>query len=262
MTVPSIGFGTWQLKGDDCYKAVSAALEAGYRHIDTADIYGNHLEVEKALTESEIPRSELFITTKIWRDYLSPAGVAESAERFLTELNTDYIDLLLIHWPNEDVSIEDTLTEMNELLLEETVRSIGVSNFTIPLLEKALKVGVPIENLQIELHPSLNQKELKAYCDEKGIIITAYSPIAQGKDLSLPVIQELAQKYGKTPSQIILNWIVGQGVIAIPRTTKTDRLKENLDIYSFELSPEERAQIDNLDLHERLVHPDFAPFKR
>lgn len=260
LTIPSLGFGTWKLKGDDCLQTVTSALEIGYRHIDTADAYGNHKEVGNGIKESSIKRENLFLTTKVWRDSLHTQEVQSAVKRFLEELQTDYLDLLLIHWPNTDVSIEETLSAMQILQKEKVIRSIGISNFTIPLLQKALETEIPFSNLQIEFHPSLNQKELKAFCDENDIIVTAYSPIAQGADLTLPLIQHLAEKYAKTPSQIILNWIVRKNMVVIPRSSNKERIKENFDIYSFELSDEESEQIDTLDLHNRIVHPEFAPF--
>lgn len=259
-TIPTLGLGTWQMTGDTCTQAVLHALEIGYRHIDTADVYGNHVAVGKGLAESGMKREEYFLTSKVWRDFLHRDQVQDSAQRFLEELQVPYIDLLLIHWPNTDVEIGETLEAFAALKEKGLIRMIGVSNFTTNLLESALATGVEIATNQVEFHPSLNQKQLKNYCDERGVIITAYSPIAQGADLSIPLIAQLAEKYEKTPSQVILNWLAAKDMVIIPRSSNPARIAENFAALDFELEPSDIEQIEGLDMHNRIVRPDFAPF--
>ncbi len=260
LSIPAIGFGTWKLKGRSCFDAVKSAIEYGYTHIDTADVYGNHTEVGRGISDSGINRKDLFLTTKVWRDDLRKDDLISSVNRFLDELKTDYIDLLLVHWPNSDIPIQETLAAMEELKDRQIIKAIGVSNFTIPLLQEAIDTGIEIVNNQVEFHPSLNQKELKTFCDDKNVMLTAYSPIAQGADLKIPVIQLLSVKYGKTPAQIVLNWILKKNIVVIPRSSKPERIKENLEALSFELAEEDSVQIDAVNLHTRIVHPAFAPF--
>lgn len=260
LSIPIIGFGTYKLTGEICQNAVSNALEMGYRHIDAADLYGNHHQVGVAIKKSGIKREDIFLTSKVWRDKLHTEDVLTSAQRFLDELQTDYIDLLLVHWPNNDIPITETLGAMQELQQQKVIKAIGVSNFTIPLLQEALATHIPFVMNQVEFHPSLYQKNLKTFCDEQHIAVTAYSPIARGKDLEISLIQELATKYHKTASQIALNWLMKKNIVVIPRTAKLERSKENLAALSFELSNEDSARIDALDLHTRFTRPEFAPF--
>jgi diketogulonate reductase-like aldo/keto reductase len=261
LPIPVLGFGTWKLKGQSCADAVSTALKLGYLHIDTADVYGNHKEVALGIKNSGVKRENFFLTTKVWRDQLHHDDVLKSAERFLKELQTDYIDLLLVHWPNTTIAIKETLTALKELQNKKIIKAFGLSNFTIPLLEEALATKIEFVNNQVEFHPSLNQKELKEFCDANKIVMTAYSPIAQGADLKIPQIQELAKKYQKTPAQIVLNWILRKNIVVIPRSSNPERIKENLEALSFQMTDEDSAPIDNLTLHTRIVRPDFAPFK-
>ncbi|KXK27637.1 MAG: 2,5-diketo-D-gluconic acid reductase B [candidate division WS6 bacterium OLB20] len=203
-TIPALGFGTWKLKGQVCRQAVEIALEAGYRHIDTADVYGNHAETGAAIRNSGLDRSDLFVTSKVWRDDLEPQTLKDSTHRFLDELQADYLDLLLIHWPNSDLDHAAALTAMHELKTEGLIRHCGVSNFTIELLQE-LRASIPddvvISNNQFELHPTLFQKDLVDYCKASGITVTAYSPIGQGDDLKLEAVTEIAAAHNCTPAQ-------------------------------------------------------------
>lgn len=260
LSLPVLGFGTWQLSGDDCYNSVVKAFETGYRHIDTADGYGNHLEVARAIKQSGLKREEFFLTTKIRRDDLNAETVEANVKRFLAELEIPYIDLLLIHWPNRNIPIEETLGAMNKLKEQGLIRAVGVSNFTVHHLEDALKTGIEFTNNQIELRPSFNQKELRDFCREKGITVTSYSTIKAGMDFEIPVIKELAQKYGKTEGQIILNWAVSQDIIVIPRSTKPERISENFAAPEFEMEPEDIDKINNVPQGERQTHPEWNEF--
>jgi len=258
--IPVLGFGTWQLEGQVCQMAVEKALEVGYRHIDTATAYQNHEQIAKVLARSRIPRQKLFITSKLWCENLQPSQVREAFLKALDELQLDYLDLYLIHWPNRQVPIRETLETMAQLQNERLIRAIGVSNFTIHHLEDALKSGIKIVNNQVEFHPSLNQKELKEFCDSQGIALTAYSPIAQGQDLKLPLIQKLAKKYQRSESQVVLNWIIGKGVVAIPRAAKPKHIKDNFKTLEWQLEAGDLQLIDTLDTHNRLIKPAFADF--
>jgi diketogulonate reductase-like aldo/keto reductase len=261
--MPLLGFGTWHLTGTEGRAAIQEALATGYCHLDTADRYGNHREVAAALQESGLQRDEVFITSKVWRDDLHYEDVTNAAERFLNELDTTYIDLLLIHWPNSSIPLAETLDALNELKRNGKIRAIGVSNFTVAHLQEAAEIGTQIDVNQVEFHPSLNQKALKQYCDARGIVLTAYSPTAQGADLELPVIRELAEQYGKTPAQIIINWLLRKGIAAIPRSGNPEHIRENFAAATFALSEED---VEKIDAHwpagNRILNPTFAEFDR
>ncbi len=259
--IPALGFGTWHLSGSEAVEAVSTALKVGYRHIDTADRYENHVEVGQAIKQSGLKRGDIFLTTKVWWDELRTKDLKAAAERFLHELQTDYLDLLLIHWPNPSVPINESLQAMKELKEKGIIREIGVSNFTEKLLDEALQTGIqPVAN-QVELHPTFNQEELKKYCDEKDILLIAYSPLGSGRDINHIVITTLAKKYNKTPAQIILNWIIGRGVAAIPKSSNKNRIKENFESLDFKLNREDAALITNtVKPQARFLNPSFAKF--
>ncbi len=181
VSLPVLGFGVWQLSSEDCQQSVEEAFKVGYRHIDTADAYGNHHAVAKAIKNSGLKREEFFLTTKIWRDKLDANGVKTSIDRFLEELGVEYIDLVLIHWPNRDFSIEETLKAMDEAKKAGKIRAIGVSNFNKKHLEEALAVGVELTNNQIELHPTFQQKDLREYLKENDMTVTSYSTNGRGQ---------------------------------------------------------------------------------
>jgi 2,5-diketo-D-gluconate reductase B len=258
--IPILGLGTWQLRGRECQKAVEYALKIGYRHFDTADVYGNHKELGDAIKKSGIKRKDFFITTKVWRSNLRKKGVSDSTNRFLDELGTDYIDLLLIHWPNSQIPIEETLEAMNGLKEKGKIKAMGVSNFTTRHLVDALATKFEVAVNQVEFHPSLNQKGLKNYCDQKGIVITAYSPIAQGQDLILPEIKKLTKKYNKSESQVILNWLMQKNMVAIPRSCSTKHIKDNFDTLNWNLKERDIELIDQIGGEMRLINPGFSEF--
>lgn len=258
--IPLMGFGTWNVLGPDCVSSVKTALEAGYRHIDTADAYGNHAEVGQGILQSGVKREDIFLTTKVWRDKLKHKGVISSAKRFLDELQTAYIDLLLVHWPNSDVPIAETLKAFKELQDHGLIKNIGVSNFTIPLLEEALAAGVEIVNNQVEFHPSLNQGELLKFCEKHNIVLTAYSPIAQGADLKLPLIIELAEKYSVSPSQVILNWLMAKNIVAIPRSANAKHIKDNFQATTWKMDQQGITKVDQLNTDNRLIIPSWSHF--
>lgn len=262
-SVPLLGFGTWQLKGDVARQAVTDALEVGYRHIDTADVYGNHLEVGSAIADAGLTREDLFITSKIWRTDFEPETLKESAHRFLDELQLDYLDLLLLHWPNTNFDHAAAVTAMNELAEEGIIKNYGVSNFTIQLLTElaeTLPEGVAVTNNQVELHPSLYQKDLIEYCQTNDITVTAYSPIAQGKDLSLDEVVAIAKDHNCSEAQVVLAWFRHLNIIAIPRSATLDHIKDNFASQEVTLTDTEVATLSSLNSDLRIVHPDWAPF--
>lgn len=258
--IPLLGFGTWKLTGEECANAVSEAITAGYRHLDTALRYDNHREVAAGIEESNVAREDLFITSKIWRDDLSAEGVERQMDQTLEELQTDYLDLTLIHWPNTDFNASETITSLEEQRRGGKTRAIGVSNFTISHLKPALETGIDISMNQVEFHPSLNQEELRQFCVDNGVAITAFSPFAQGEDLKLPVIQELAKKYEVSPGQIILNWLLSKDIVAIPRSRNPNSIHDNLQAYTWQMEQEDIAFIDGIGGNNRLINPTYAEF--
>ncbi|MEA2020760.1 MAG: aldo/keto reductase [Patescibacteria group bacterium] len=258
--IPMLGLGTWKLRKDRGKRAVEAALQLGYKHVDTADAYNNHQVISDVINKSSIKREQLFITSKIWRTDLEKTAVVKAGNRTLKELNTDYLDLLLIHWPNSTIPIEETLNGMQTLKVQRKVRAIGVSNFTISHLKEALKTGIKITNNQVEYHPSFTQQELQTFCEEHNIIITAYSPLGQGQDLRIQVIQDLAKKYKQTPAQIITNWHIQEGRVVIPRSAEPDHLRENIESLNFELERKDIEKINQIPRGRRLIAPPFHEF--
>lgn len=258
--IPILGLGTWQLRRDECIRAVLIALEIGYRHIDTADMYGNHREVAKAIAKSGVKREDIFLTTKIPPTQLYKENVLSSCDRYLEELDTSYIDLLLIHWPNHTIPINETLSAMSELKIRGKIKAIGVSNFTIRHLENAIKTSVEIAINQVELHPRFNQKAMQKYCDSKHIAITAYSPLGRKTDLDIPLILALSKKYEVAPSQVILNWIIGRGIVAIPKSATPSRIEDNFRSTTWSLEPKDIEKINQTEQSERLVDPASSEF--
>ncbi len=259
--MPILGLGTWQMDGEQCRSAVTEAVSLGYRHIDTALMYGNQRKVARGITDSDVDRSDIFITSKIWRDRLDREGVYEQADTILDELNTDYVDLLLIHWPNRNFSIHETLAALTELQEAGKTRTIGVSNFTREHLEEALVLYGNIAVNQVEYHPSLNQESLREFCEEHGITVTAYSPFKQGVDLEAPEIQSIAAAYDVPASQVVLNWLMRKGISVIPRSAKPDHLRDNFAALEWDLTTEDMAAIDAMQQGNRLVYPGFAEFE-
>lgn len=293
--IPLLGLGTWQSKPNEAYEAVKLALEIGYRHIDCAFIYRNEEEVGKALKDflgqpGAPKREELFITTKLWNTFHRPAAVKPAFEKSLANLGLDYIDLFLIHWPfafipggdlfpkdaqgniqEDQVSFEETWKAVEDLLSTGQVKAIGVSNFNVAQLTRLLASAkvVPAVN-QVELHPYLQQKELLEFCKSKGIMVTAYSPLGSpgrpSRSDDQPVlledlkVQELAKKYNKTVSQILLRFHIENGVAAIPKSITPDRIKENFQVFDFKFTNEDRATLASLDKKFRFI--TFADAKQ
>jgi 2,5-diketo-D-gluconate reductase B len=262
--IPPFGLGTFRLKGQVVIDSVHQALELGYRHIDTAQIYGNEAEVGQAITESGVPRSELFITTKIWTENLSTDKLLPSLQESLRKLRTDHVDLTLIHWPSPGgaVPLADSLHALQAAQVHGFTKHFGVSNFTVKLLQQAIDVvgAKSIATNQVELHPYLQSPKLAAYAREQGIPLTSYMTLAYGKVLGDPVITAIAQARGWTPAQMVLAWAMQQGFSVIPSSTKRAHLQSNLLALTLRLSEDEMARIAALDRGERLVSPEgLAP---
>lgn len=259
--MPILGLGTWQSRGNKCEHAVQFALNNGYMMIDTAQAYSNEAQVGRGWKASGRSRQDIFITTKIRNSNQGFEKTKHSFEKSLENLQTDYVDLLLIHWPkkrNFSRTIE-TWKALVELEDEGLSKSIGVSNFTIPLLEKLLQETevVPAVN-QVEFHTFLYQKDLLDYCREKEIQVEAYSPLARARFLDNDLLQKIAEKYNKTAAQVMLAWCVNHGLVVIPKSTHEGRIKENSDIF-FKLQEEDMQKLDTLDRNERLVDGPWAP---
>jgi diketogulonate reductase-like aldo/keto reductase len=261
--IPIMGFGTYPMKGDECQRAVEAALELGYRHLDTADNYGNQEPVGAAIKASGIARGELFVTTKVPRERLRFDDVIRTCENSLRELRTDYLDLYLVHWPNNDIPMEETFRAMARLLDDGRIRAFGVSNFTASRLERALALEIaPIAMNQVEYHPLLNQTDLHQFCEANGVAITAYSPLAQGKIADEPAVREVARRVGRAPGQVTLRWLYQRGIVAIPKASSREHIRENLEVLDFELPPEEFRAMDTIDRWVRLINWDVAEFDK
>jgi 2,5-diketo-D-gluconate reductase B len=257
LSVPALGFGTWPLKGDDCRRAVADALTAGYRHIDTARMYANEEAVGQGLADSGLPRESIFLTTKLWHSELTRPQVLDATHDSLKKLGTDYVDLLLIHWPDPAVRLRETLEAMQELRAAGKVKHLGVSNFPPALMQEARQIA-PVVCNQVEYHPYLNQDPLLRLCRETGTVLTAYAPTAHGKVLEEPVLREIGEKYGKSPVQVGLRWLIQQpNVAAIPKAASPEHRRSNFAIFDFALNSEEMATISALTGNLRLVQPSW-----
>lgn len=264
MTIPAFGLGTFRLKDDVVIASVKTALELGYRTIDTAQIYDNEAAVGQAVAESGIARDELFITTKIWIENLSKDKLIPSLKESLQKLRTDYVDLTLVHWPspNDAIAVEEFMSALLEAKKQGLTRQIGISNFTIPLMERAI-AAVGAENIatnQIELSPYLQNRKVVDWATEHGIHITSYMTLAYGKALKDEVIGRIAAKHNATAAQVILSWAIGEGYAVIPSSTKRENLASNLLALDLHLDAEAKKAIAALDCNDRLVSPEsLAP---
>lgn len=246
--MPQVGLGVWQSPAGSVTKnAVLTALRLGYRHVDTARIYGNEADVGAAVRESGIPRAEIFVTTKLWNDDHGYDQARRAFDASLKRLGLDYVDLYLVHWPVPDKRL-DSWRALESIAAEGRARSIGVSNFLVPHLEElfASAKELPAAN-QIELHPFLQHRDTRALCAKHGIIVQAYSPLTRGRRLDHPVIAAIAKRYGKTPAQVLLRWGIQQGVAILPKSVREERMRENADVFDFELDAAALARLDGLD---------------
>jgi diketogulonate reductase-like aldo/keto reductase len=246
--IPALGFGTWRLRGGEAVRAVGDALAAGYRHIDTASAYDNESEVGEAIAAHAPGRGDVFVTTKVWPSDVAPGRLERAAEASLKRLRMDRVDLLLIHWPRRDAPLRDQIRALCAAKRAGLTRHIGVSNFPPLYVEAAVRhADEPIVTNQVEYHPYLDQSAVFAACRKHGIAVSAYAPIGRGGPLSDPVIVEIAAAKGRTPAQVVLRWHLQQPLnVAIPKSADPGRIRENIDILDFELTPEEMRRISGL----------------
>jgi diketogulonate reductase-like aldo/keto reductase len=245
--IPAIGLGTWDLRGDVCVDMVEQALRLGYRHVDTAEMYGNEDEVGEGLRASGVPRDDVFITTKVWPDHLAPADLERATKNSLARLRLASVDLLLIHWPNPRIPLAGTIGALCRMRAAGFARNIGVSNFTVPLIEEAVRLATaPLVTDQIEWHPFLDQSKVAAACRRHGLAVTAYSPIARGRAAGDATLERIGARHGKTAGQVSLRFLVQEGAVVIPRTSRRERLEENMGVFDFALSAGETEEIRKL----------------
>lgn len=257
--MPYFGLGVYKVEeGNEVIDSVKTALEVGYRAIDTAALYENEEGVGKAIKESGIPREEIFVTTKVWNTDHGYEKTLKAFDKSISKLGLDYVDLYLIHWPGKDTFI-DTWRALEKLYRDGRVRAIGVSNFKPHHLQTLMEHSEekPVIN-QVELHPYFQQKELREFCKQHDIVVEAWSPLGRGQVLDDPVLAEIGKKYGKTPAQVTLRWHLQNDIVIIPKSVTPSRIKENADIFDFELTAEDMEQIDQLDKNTRLFKdPDL-----
>jgi 2,5-diketo-D-gluconate reductase B len=252
-TVPALGLGTWELRGDDCTRAVEHALGLGYRHIDTAQGYFNEAEVGAGMRRSGVPRHEVFLTTKVRPRHFRRDDLLRSTEESLAALGVDDVDLLLLHWPNPEVPLEETLRALHEARERGLARHVGVSNFPPSLLLRSLAAGPTLTD-QVEYHPFLAQGKLLALAEAHDLLITAYAPVARGRVQGDPTLRAIGERHGKGPAQVALRWLLQQPrVVAIPKAASPAHQAANLDVFDFELDDDEMRRISGLARGERLV---------
>ncbi|GAA0659336.1 aldo/keto reductase [Salarchaeum japonicum] len=260
--MPVLGIGTWQNEDPaQCAQSVQTALDMGYRHVDTAQIYGNEDAVGDGIEQADVARDDVFLATKIWTSELSHDDVLESFEESLDKLGTDYVDLLYVHWPANEYDAADTLSAFDELYDEGKIEHIGVSNFEPRHLDEAREVlDAPLFANQVELHPFLPQTELREYADEHDIELVGYSPLARGEVFDDDTIAEVAEKHDASAAQVALAWAREKGVTTIPKATSEAHIRDNWESLGVSLDPEDVEKIDGIDRLEREVDPDFAPW--
>jgi diketogulonate reductase-like aldo/keto reductase len=254
ISIPQLGYGVWKIPDEEATLAVEQALEVGYRLIDTAKVYRNELGVGKAIANSQIPREDLFITTKVWNADHGYKNTLKAFDESLEKLGLDYVDLYLIHWPTPKYDMYvDTYKALEKLYKDGRTRAIGVCNFDIEHLQRIMdECEVKPAINQVECHPFLQQKELRSFCEKHHIQLESYSPLMNGTHvLDENVIKDIADQYGKTPAQVILRWHLQLGLVTIPKTVTPSRMKENLDVFDFELSQADLDKIATLDRNER-----------
>ena len=259
--IPQLGLGTWPLAGAECARTVEAALRAGYRHIDTAAMYGNEEAVGEGLRASSVARDAIFLTTKVWYADLAPAALRQSAEASLKKLGLERVDLLLIHWPDRRLPAPETFTELARAKRDGLARHIGISNFTSTMVAEAVRLTPePLVANQCEYHPYLDQSAVRAACARHGLAFVAYSPLGRASVLDEPVVKRVAAAHGATPAQVVLAWHVAQGGVAIPKTGNPKRLVENLAAADMKLTAQDVQTISALARPDgRIINPAWAP---
>jgi 2,5-diketo-D-gluconate reductase B len=260
--MPVLGLGTWQNTDPDaCATAVATALETGYRHVDTAQVYGNEEHVGDGLARADVPRSDVFLATKVWNDALGYDDVLSSTRESLEKLGVDAVDLLYVHWPAGAYDPEETLSAFDELSEEGLIERVGISNFEPEQVTTAIETAeTPIFANQIECHPLLPQEELRAHCEAHDVEVVAYSPLARGEVFEVPEIQAVAAKHDVSEAQVSLAWLREKGVTAIPKATSEAHVRDNWASRTLALDDEDVARIDGIERRERMVDPDFAPW--
>ncbi|WP_435063047.1 aldo/keto reductase [Halobaculum sp. EA56] len=260
--MPMLGLGTWEnTDPEECREAVATALETGYRHVDTAQIYGNEAEVGDGIARADVDREEVFLATKVWIDNLAPEDVRATTEASLDRLGVDSVDLMYVHWPAREYDPEATLSAFNELYDEGLIDRIGISNFEPEQVAEAVELSdAPVFANQVELHPLLQQEELREACADHDVEVVAYSPLARGKVFDVPELTEIAEKHGVSEAQVSLAWLREKGVTAIPKATSEAHIRDNWESLALELDDEDVATIDAIDRRERRVDPGFAPW--
>ncbi|MEX2581246.1 MAG: aldo/keto reductase [Verrucomicrobiales bacterium] len=257
--VPALGLGTYELSGEVCREAIVTAIETGYRHVDTARAYENEEDVGAGLAESGIERDQIFLTSKVWFEDLNFTSVLTEVNASLKALQTDYLDLALIHWPNREIPLQDTFAALQRLRDDGLILQFGVSNFTPRWLKAALDI-TPLFCNQVEFHPLLRRDELNRMAVENDMLLTAYSPLAQGKIRGCDALEAIARKHGKTPEQISLRWLLDHpNVAAIPRSSNPEHISDNFQVWDFELDQDDNAAIAALPNGQRQIDPEFAP---
>ncbi|MDE1179232.1 aldo/keto reductase [Paraburkholderia sp.] len=261
LNMPKLGLGTWPMLGDECTRAVLQALDVGYRHIDTAAAYNNEAAVGDALAATNVPREQIHVTSKVWWDKLSPQDMRASFDNTLKALQSDYIDLFMIHWPTKDWDLARTIDTLVSLKESGRARNIGVANFPLPLLREVVEtMGAPLSAIQVEYHVTLGQRDLLAFAREHDMALTAYSPLARNKVSEIPEIKRIAEKHGVLPTQVALKWLLDQpNVAAIPKASSKTNQLANLASLDVNLDDDDRATIAALPKNQRMVSPEFAP---
>ena len=258
---PQIGLGTMTLKGDICVQAVKAALQLGYRHLDSAAFYGNEVENGEGMRQSGVKREEILLCTKVRQEHLRPADFVKVIDQSLVNFKLPYVDLLLIHWNNKDIPFKESIGALCQAKKDGKTKHVGVANFTSKMLDEAWAVtSEPLVCNQIEMHPFINQDKVLAACKKHGMAVVAYCPIARGKVPGAEALERIGKAHGKSAAQVSLRYLVQMGVCAIPRTDKPDHLKANLDVFDFKLSDAEMAELKKLNAtNMRVVNPPHAP---
>jgi 2,5-diketo-D-gluconate reductase B len=259
--LPKLGLGTFKMQGDVCRAAVESALALGYRHIDTAEMYGNESPIGEAIAASGVGRADLHVTTKVWHDHLTRDGINAAFEASLAKLKLEHVDLYLVHWPAPGMDLAEIFDTMMTLMDEGRVRAIGVCNFPVALLRVAIdEIKAPIACNQIEYHAMLDQSAVRNYLKPKGIPVTAYCPLAQGRMANDPTLAAIGKKHDASAAQVALKWLLDQdGVAAIPKASRKESQQANLDALKVKLDDEDRAAIAALPKDKRCVSPGFAP---
>jgi 2,5-diketo-D-gluconate reductase B len=261
ISLPRLGLGTYRMQGDECRKAVESALGLGYRHIDTAEMYGNEEAVGAGIAACGVPREQLFVTTKVWHEHLAPDAIRTAFDTSLKKLKVDHVDLYLVHWPSKSMNLPAIFETLAKLKDEGRTRAIGVCNFNLALLKTVIEeIKAPIACNQIEYHVMLDQSKVRSYLAGKSIPITAYAPLAQGRAASDETLIKIGRKHGASAAQVALKWLLDQdGVAAIPKAKGAESQKANLDALKIKLDDDDRKAIAALPKNQRFVNPGFAP---